>query len=134
MHPDFSHLRSALDAIVLGVEVKRSKHDLRLDGRPCVDEFLAALARHGYRAATVAATAVEPGRRVPAFYLEGTTAWFGWVFWERFTPRKQRKLFGSAARNSAGDWEVQIPPARSVTVYVNPELGADFDPDRPSAF
>jgi hypothetical protein len=124
---------SALSAIVEGNEVKRSVHDLRHDGTAYTAEFLSVLALHGYRPATVAAVRVEPGRRAPAFFLEGPTAWFGWVFWEKFSGTKQRKLFGSVVRNAKGDWAIQIPPSRTVTIHVNEDLATEVDADRPSS-
>lgn len=126
-------LRSALAAIVEGREVKRSRHALILDGKPCAGAFVEVLTRHGYRPATVASVAVPPGRRVPAFLLDRDTAWFGWVFWEKFTDRKQRKLFGSVVRDARGDWAVQIPPGRPTVIYVNEGLALDMDADRPAS-
>ena len=93
-----------------------------------MEELLAG----GYRPSTVADTEVSPGERVPAFFIGGQTAYFGWVFWEKFTPRRSRKLWGSEVRNRRGDWEIQIPASGREVIYVNNSLKREMDIDRPS--
>lgn len=85
-------LQETLADIVTGRGVKRAKHELVLDGRSVVDEFIARLKEHGYHQTTVGEIDVLVGERVPAFYIDQTTAYFGWVFWEKFTDQKARKL------------------------------------------
>jgi hypothetical protein len=127
-------LREALRAIIEGKEVKRSKHDLEHEGRNLEPLFLEELAQSGYHPTTVAAVRVEPGERVPAFLIEGSVAYFGWVFWERFSARRERKLWGSEVRNDRGDWELQIPPTRAATIFANESLTIEMDIDRPTEF
>jgi hypothetical protein len=126
-------IRSALAAIVEGRTVKRSRHDLFWKENDLSNEFIRVLQAHGYTPTTVGEVPVHPGQRVPAFYLDGPTAFFGWVFWEKFTGSRQRKLFGSVVRNIKGDWEVQIPPSRHVVVYANTSLVIEMDSERPSS-
>ena len=97
-------------------------------------DFLDALQRHGYRPMLVQDVAVEPGERVPAFYIDEATAYFGWVFWEKFTQLKLRKLFGSVVRNEKGDWAIQIPPQRKTVIYANMGLKTEMDIENPSGF
>lgn len=78
--------------------------------------------------------AVEPGERAPGFYIDKATAYFGWVFWEKFTQLKLRKLFGSVVRNNKGDWAIQIPPQRKTVIYVNMSLKTEMDIENPSGF
>ena len=66
----------------------------------------------------------------PAFYVEDTTAYFGWVFWEKFTSAKRRKLWGSVVRNEKGDWAIQISPTKTTTIYVNEKLKTEMDIER----
>jgi hypothetical protein len=124
-------LREALRAIIEGKEVKRIRHDLRYEGRDIAPLFLDELARNGYRPTTVEAVRVEPGERVPAFFIEEGVAYFGWVFWEQFTTWKRRKLWGSEVRNRRGDWELQIPPSRPATIFANESLKLEMDIDHP---
>lgn len=124
-------LRDALTEIVTGQGVKRARHELVLDGTPVVETFIACLAERGYRPTTVADVDVQVGERVPAFIIDGTTAWFGWIFWEKFTDTKARKLWGSVVRNAKGDWAIQIPPTKPTTVYANPAGRIDMDADTP---
>ncbi len=97
-------------------------------------DFLDALQSHGYSPMRVQDAAVEPGERAPGFYIDKATAYFGWVFWEKFTQLKLRKLFGSVVRNNKGDWAIQIPPQRKTVIYVNMSLKTEMDIENPSGF
>jgi hypothetical protein len=68
---------------------------------------------------------------VPAFYIEGRTACFGWVFWEKFSSAKLRKLWGSVIRNEKGEWSIQISPTKTTTIYADERLKAEMDIERP---
>jgi hypothetical protein len=127
-------LREALSALIDGRFVKRGRHELIYEGKDLTPVFVEELVRHGYRPTVVEAVKVEPGERVPAFLVEGRTAWFGWVFWEQFTSWKIRKLWGSVLKNDLGDWEIQIPATRSTTIYSNESLKLEMDIDHPPEF
>lgn len=124
-------LRDTFHDIITGTGVKRSKHELELDGVSVVEAFLKELEKHGYTPTTVANVGIQPGERVPAFYIEDRTAYFGWVFWEKFTSVKLRKLWGSVVRNEKGDWAIQISPTKRTTIYANENLKFEIDIDRP---
>lgn len=127
-------LREVLADIVEGKVVKRARHDLHWGARDVSLEFVDVLTEHGYLPTTVAAVPVQPGERVPAFYLENATAFFGWVFWEKFTQLRLRKLFGSVVRNAKGDWAIQISDKRNMVIYANVALKSEMDIDTPSGF
>lgn len=127
-------IRAALREIVEGRTVKRSVHDLCWGTLDLSGEFIEVLRDGGFLPTTVRDIDVPPGRRVPAFVLQDRTALFGWVFWEKFTPIRQRKLFGSVVRDDKGDWAVQIPPGREVIIYANQDLSVEADQERPSSF
>lgn len=129
-----SEINAVFDEIINGRTVKRSLHHLRWETRDVTLEFVAALNQHGYSSTTVAAVHVEPGERVPAFFVTGDVAYFGWVFWEKFSQLRLRKLFGSVVRNAQGDWEVQISPKRLSVIYANASLKSEMDIDNPSGF
>jgi hypothetical protein len=74
---------------------------------------------------------VEIGERVPAFFIKETTAYFGWVFWEKFTDTKARKLWGSVIRNDKGDWAIQLPPTKPTPIYADVNQKIDMDADKP---
>lgn len=94
--------------------------------------FAEELERRGFSPTSVAAADVEPGQRAPAFYIEGEMAYFGWVFWEKFTATRSRKLFGSVVRNAKGDWLVQISQRQPTRIYVQHSGTIAMDIDRPS--
>ena len=127
-------LRAALHDIIDGKIVKRSKHELRWSARDVSREFITLLQEADYRQTTVAEVGVKPGERVPAFSINDGVAYFGWVFWEKFSHLKLRKLFGSVVRNSKGDWAVQISEKGRSVIFANPALKSDMDIDNPSAF
>ena len=68
--------------------------------------------------------------RVPALMIRDMRAYFGWVFVERFTEKKSRKLFGSVVRNKKGDWLVQMPSNSSERVYANLDLKIEMEAER----
>jgi hypothetical protein len=127
-------LREVLSDIVEGKIVKRARHELRWESRDVSLEFIDVLTEYGYKPTTVAAVSIQPGERVPAFYLDNGTAYFGWVFWEKFTQLRLRKLFGSVVRNAKGDWAIQIPDKRNTVIYANPSLKTEMDIENPSGF
>lgn len=134
MSSSVAQLKEVLSDIVEGKIVKRARHDLHWGARDVSLEFVDVLAEHGYLPTTVAAVAVQPGERVPAFYLDNGTAYFGWVFWEKFTQLRLRKLFGSVVRNAKGDWAIQISDKRNTVIYANPSLKSEMDIENPSGF
>lgn len=127
-------LKEVLSDIVEGKIVKRALHELRWETRDVSPEFVDVLVEHGYIPTTVATVAVQPGERVPAFYVENGTAYFGWVFWEKFTELRLRKLFGSVVRNAKGDWAIQISDKRNTVIYANSSLKSEMDIENPSGF
>ena len=127
-------LRDAIDAIIEGVSVERSKHVLMYEGVDVSALFTDRLLTHGYHPSTVDDVQVKPGERVPAFYLKDQRAFFGWIFWEQFTSWKLRKLWGSVVKNHRGDWEIQFPPSSSARLYANESLKLEMDIDHPSEF
>lgn len=125
-------LEAAFSDFITGQGVERVKLELTIEGRSVVREFLAALETHKFLAATVAGTLVQPGERIPAFFIKDSTAFFGWVFWEKFTKMKLRKLWGSSLRNKKGDWAIQIPSNKPTTIYANLLLKTEMDLDHPA--
>ena len=128
-----TELCAAFADIISGRVVKRSRHDLTWKSEDATPLFLDALREHGYSPTHVADVPVQPGERVPAFAILERTAYFGWVFWEKFSERKRRKLFGSVVRNRKGDWAIQISPQNPTLVYANLSLANPMDIERPSS-
>lgn len=129
-----SELHEVLHDIIEGKIVKRSKHELKWDTRDVSLDFIDALKGAGYAQTLVQEIDVQPGERVPAFFIDGGIAYFGWVFWEKFSQLKLRKLFGSVVRNAKGDWAVQVPEKRRSVIYANPSLKSEMDIENPSGF
>ena len=123
---------SALDDLILGHGVKRGRHPLAPDVLPLFFERLRAC---GFREMTVGEIDIPVGTRVPAWLVRDPVADFGMVFWEVFTERAKRKLFGSEVRLKtgphAGDWEVQLYPTHSEKLWANPDLAETYDASRP---
>jgi len=123
-------LTAALDDLILGRGVARGRHSLVFQGRLVRGEFEERLAANGFRPMTVRETQIEPGERVPAFYLHDDLADFGYVRWEIFTPRSRRKLFASEHRRPDNDeWAVQLNLTSPERVWANPALEERHDVD-----
>ena len=127
-------VRHALNEIIEGTNVKRSKHELMHEGVDLTSMFIEELGRRGYHPHTVGDVRVQPGERAPGFLVESHVAYFGWVFWEQFTSWKIRKLWGSVIKNGRGDWEHQVPAGKKTIVYVNESLMIEMDIDHPPEF
>lgn len=126
--PGDPHETAALDDLVLGRGVRRGRHALPADVAPRFEARLEAL---GFAETTVGAVAIEVGVRVPAWLLRPGVADFGWVFWEVFTDRVRRKLFGSEVRDARGDWEIQLPPSSTLRIRAGTHLAESYDASRP---
>jgi hypothetical protein len=77
---------------------------------------------------------IDPGERVPAFFVDRSVAHFGWIFWEVFFPGRKRKIFGSAARDEKGDWAIVLGRGNREVVYANALLKESMDLEHPSQF
>lgn len=124
-------LRDAFKEIIDGKTVKRSKHELVYGGIDVSNIFVEEMDKKNFVPTTVDRVACEKGCRVPAFYIENSLAYFGWVFWEKFTELRLRKLFGSQVRNEKGDWAIQISPGSQKVIYANVAQTSDMDIDHP---
>jgi hypothetical protein len=124
-------LRDAFRDIIEGKTVKRCRHELVYGGIDVTNVFIEELEKKNFLPATVGDISVREGERVPAFYVDGTTAYFGWIFWEKFTQLRLRKLFGSEVRNEKGDWQIQIPPSSPKIIYANAGQILAMDIDHP---
>lgn len=123
-------LAAALDDLILGRGVARGRHSLRHQGLLVRPELEHRLAANGFRRMTVREAPIEPGERVPAFYLHGEIVDFGYIRWEIFTPRSRRKLFHSEYRRPDNDeWDVQLNLGSPATVWACPELREKHDVD-----
>ena len=132
--PFQTQLQEVLHDIIEGKIVKRSRHALTWGNRDVTLEFIEALRTAGYEQTIVQNVHVKPGERIPAFFIDGQVAYFGWVFWEKFSQLKLRKLFGSVVRNAKGDWAVQISDKRRSVIYANMSLKSEMDIENPSGF
>ena len=123
-------LADSLDDLILGRGVARGRHELVHGGRPVRAEMEERLSANGFAPTTVAAVAIEPGEKVPAFHLERDAADFGWVRWEIFTPRSRRTLFASERRRTDNqEWALQLSPSSPERIWANPALRQRHDVD-----
>jgi hypothetical protein len=123
---------AALDDLILGRGVKRGRHPLTPDVLPA---FLERLRAGGFRPMSVGEIEIPVGTRVPAWLVRPPVADFGMVFWEVFTERAKRKLYGSEVRLKtgphAGDWEIQLYPKDAEKLWANPDIAETYDASRP---
>ncbi len=127
MDPELS---SALDDLILGRGVARGRHSMRFRDQNVRAELEERLVANGFRPMKVSETEIEPGEKVPAFYLHDEIVDFGYIRWEIFTPRSRRKLFASEYRRPDNDeWAVQLNLASQKRVWANPALKEKHDVD-----
>jgi hypothetical protein len=125
-----AELAAALDDLILGRGVSRGRHSLIHQGRLRRTEFEERLRANGFLPMTVREAGIEAGERIPAFYLHGDTADFGYVRWEIFTPRSRRKLFQSEYRRPDNqEWAVQLNLSSRERVWASPERKERHDVD-----
>ena len=124
-------LRDAFRDIIDGRTVKRSKHELIFGGIDVTNVFIEELEKKNFQRSTVGDVPVHEGERAAAFYIEGSIAYFGWVFWEKFTELRLRKLFGTEIRDEKGDWQIQISPSSPKIIYANTNQILTMDIDHP---
>ena len=123
-------LSDALDDLILGRGVARGRHSLTHQGRPVRAECEERLRENGFAPTTVRAAEIEAGEKVPAFYLHGDTADFGYIRWEIFTPRSRRKLFASEYRRPDNqEWDIQLNLASPEKVWASPSRRERHDVD-----
>jgi hypothetical protein len=131
--PRTDELFSAFRDLAAGRGVRRGRHDLRVEGRDRSALFEEALKLEGFEPVRVRDARVEMGEKVPAFLVNEGSADFGWVFWEKFSEGRARKLFGSTVRNAKGDWEIQLGEGSPRLVHVCLAAKAAVDPEHPSS-
>jgi hypothetical protein len=121
-------LSDTLDDLILGRGVARGRHDLRWRGRLVAAELAERLAANGFAKTTVRDAAIEPGEKIPAFYVHDETVDFGYIRWEIFTPRSRRKLFASEYRRPDNqEWAVQLNLSSPEEVWANPAAKEKHD-------
>ncbi len=126
MSAEISKIEEIFEEIISG-KFNVLKIELVYDGNDLTDIFIRKLEKLNFKPKGIKEVEVEPGYRVPAFYLKNGEAYFGWVFWEIFTENFKRKLFGSAIKNQRGDWEIQITEDKDEIVYVNEMKKIEID-------
>ncbi len=125
-----SNVAQALRDLIRGDGVRRASHELRVDGRDVSGAFRDLLVSEGFIETRIEDIPIQPGERVPAFYVAGCTAHFGWVFWELFSPERKRKLFGSQVKNQKGDWAILL--GRDARVHACISRMEPMDVEHPS--
>ena len=104
--------------IILG-KVKRSVHHLFYQKNDYTPLFVSCLKNKSYHPVLLKSVEIEIGFRIPGFYIEDSTAYFGYLFWEIFHDSHKRKIWGSVIRNKKGDWKYILSGNSSKVVYLN---------------
>ncbi len=122
-------LVEAFHEIIHGRTTHGTRLVLRLGGVDVSSLFADVLIQQGFQKCRVRDVNLEPGERVPAFLIRDQEAYFGWVFWEKFTEKKMRKLWGSILRNQKGDWSIQISSNSRTPIYANRQMLTEMEID-----
>jgi len=122
-----SQLKEVFDDIILGNGVKQSVHSLIFESVNFTNLFKECLQKRLYFPTPLKNISVEIGFRYPGFYIDGTDAYFGHLFWEIFSESRKRKIWGSVIRNDKGDWKYILPGNSSKVVFINKEKAQAID-------
>lgn len=124
---DERKIREVFKDVITGQAGDRSRYELVFEGVDLTEIFIDELVKNDFLPKRVKEIDIEVGYRLPAFLIKDGFAYFGWVFWEIFTPKKKRKLFGSVVKNQKGDWAIQITEFRDEIIYVNEKIKFGID-------
>ena len=134
---DAEDVAAALRSFVRG-DFRRSSLQLVSDsGEDVEPHFRRVALEEGYAPKRVADVSPASGRRVPAFLVRNGRAWFGWIFDERFTDERRRRLFASVERDHESpqhDWRVILGVGSKEELLVNEGRSEAFDPNRPDLY
>jgi hypothetical protein len=119
-------LKEVFYDIITG-KVKRSLHQLTYQEKDYTNLFIFCLKEKAYFAVPLKSVDLEVGTRIPGFFLDDKTAYFGYLFWEVFDDRHKRKIWGSVVRNKKGDWKYILPGNSSKEVYLNTKKVQEID-------
>ncbi|MBL7994511.1 hypothetical protein JNM05_03990 [bacterium] len=124
----------ALDEIILGRIVKRSKHELTWDDKNIREEFIQRLLHNHFEFKKVKNVDVPIGFRCPAFLLREQWAYFGWVKWMKYDEGIYWKYFASEVRRPSGSPVIIITSDDIKEIYVNDLSHEEHDPDLPPLY
>ncbi|MBN2425618.1 MAG: hypothetical protein JXR46_15600 [Calditrichaceae bacterium] len=113
-------LAEVFDDIILGRGVKQVMHDLEYDHKVYASLFVQRLRIYKYHPVSIKNVSLRTGYRIPAFYLNGKFAVFGYIFWESFPGvENKQKIWESVVRNSNGDCRYILPDSNNQVVFAN---------------
>lgn len=124
----------ALDEIILGRIVKRSKHELIWEEQNIREEFIQRLLYNHFEYKKIKDVDVPIGFRCPAFLLREQWAYFGWVKWMKYDEGIYWKYFASEVRRPSGSPVIIFTSDDIKEVYVNDTSHEEHDPDLPPIY
>ncbi len=116
---DQSLIENVFNDIISGRGVKRYVHDLLFQGIDYSEKFIKQLKKLNYLPTELKSTKIEVGYRIPGFLIKDSKAYFGHLFWEVFSEKRKRKIWGSVMRNNKGDWKIILSGNSTKVVYLN---------------
>lgn len=124
----------ALDEIILGQIVKRSKHELIWDDTNIKELFVQRLHLHRFEFKKIKDVDVPVGFRCPAFLVREQWAYFGWVKWMKYDEGIYWKYFASEVRRPSGSPVIIVTSDDIKEIYVNDTSHEEHDPDMPPLY
>jgi len=123
----YSKISEVFDDIIQGNGVKRFVHDLIMDDIDYCELFKTRLIRNNFFPKPLKEMSIKVGVRIPGFYIQDSTAYFGHLFWEVFNEQRKRLIWGSVLRNDKGDWKYILSGKSPHIVYLNQAQIQDID-------
>ena len=113
-------LAEVFDDIILGKGIKQTMHDLEYDQKVYVGLFVQRLRIYKYHPVSIKNIFLKAGYRIPAFYINGKFAVFGYILWESFPGMENKqKIWGSVVRIPNGDCKYTLPDNANHIVFAN---------------
>jgi hypothetical protein len=129
-----NEIAEALDELIAGNIVKRSKHSLLWEGRNITRIFIERLLKNGFNLQTVDHTNIDIGFRCPAFWIQHEWAYFGWVKWMKYDEGIYWKYFASEVRKPSGSSIYVYTSDDPEQIYVNDSIQEETDLENSSMY
>ncbi len=116
---DFWPVLEIFDDFILGRNIKRTMHHLRYDDYLMAKPFIDRLRTYKYQPMQLRSIQIEPGKRIPAFYLKEDYAIFGYVFLTSDSEDHVQTTFGSTEKDEKGQSKYIVYGNQEPIVFVN---------------
>lgn len=116
-----TEIEEALSDLIDGISVKRTQFFLFQNQTDLKSLFKQLLTQKSFHPKNLFQIKLNSGFRFQAFYIDekNSTAYFGWIIWEKFHYLNERKIWISEKRENNGDWTLYFEEKDNQLFWVN---------------